>query len=71
MKKSQIKKNIFHRVKLFPSAKHVKGNVESGAFDDDWIIMKVNDEGVEINNTRTGHTTILGFDHIYSIRGSL
>jgi hypothetical protein len=66
MKKDQIKKNLNSRVKLRPIAKRLSNDVEIGQFDDDWIIDKVSDEGVEINDTRSGYRVILGFDHIHN-----
>lgn len=33
--------------------------------DDDWLLESVTDDGARISNSRTGHFTTLGFDHIY------
>lgn len=66
MKKDQIKKNIYHRVRIRPIAKRTSGNISTDGPDDEWIIEGVNDEGVLIKNLRTDHVTTLGFDHIHS-----
>lgn len=34
--------------------------------DDDWRVDQVEDEGVWIQNIRTGHRVLLGYDHIHS-----
>lgn len=34
--------------------------------DDDWLVESVTDDEVRISNPRTGLTTLLGFDHVYS-----
>jgi hypothetical protein len=34
--------------------------------DDDWLIESVSDGGVRVSNPRTGLSTLLGLDHIYS-----
>lgn len=66
MKKDQIKKNLYHRVKLRPITKRFSNDVEIGRFDDDRIIDNIPDEGVEISDTRSGYRFTLGFDHIHS-----
>jgi len=66
MKKDQIKKNLYSRVKLRPIAKSFLNGVGREQFDDDWIIENVSDEGVVINNPRMGYIYTLGFDHIHS-----
>ena len=68
MKKDQIKKDLCSRVRLRPIAKRFSNDVEIGRFDNDWIIDKVSDEGVEINDTRSGYRVILGFDHIHDYK---
>jgi hypothetical protein len=66
MKKDQINKDLYSRVRLRPIAKRFSNDVEIGRYDDDWIIDKVSEGGVEINDTRSGYRFILGFDHIHS-----
>jgi hypothetical protein len=66
MNKDQIKKNLFSRVKLRPIAKRFLNDVELEQFDDNWIIEKVPDEGVVINNAQRGYSFTLGFDHIHN-----
>jgi hypothetical protein len=34
--------------------------------DDDWLVESVTDDGMRISNPRTGLSTLLGLDHIYS-----
>jgi hypothetical protein len=66
MNKDQIRKNLYHRVRLRPVTRHFNRGVTTEELDDDWIIEKVNDVGVQIKNTRTDHITTLGFDQIHS-----
>jgi hypothetical protein len=67
VKYEQMKKNVGCWVQLVPSACRLD---EQGrklpSIDDDWIIFRVSEEGVEIQNTRTGHTPTLGYDHIHN-----
>ena len=63
----QLKKNVGYRVQLVPIATSLEANGEKiSEIDDDWIIEKVSNEGVDISNPRTGHVTRLGKDHIYN-----
>jgi hypothetical protein len=66
MNKDQIKKNLYHRVRLRPTTKRVNRGVTTEELDDDWIIENITDEGIQIRNTRTDHTATLGFDQIHS-----
>lgn len=62
----QMKKNVGHRVQLVPTACRLdEQGRQLPAIDDDWIISEVSSNGVRISNTRTGHTTTLGKDHIH------
>lgn len=62
----QLKKNVNERVQLRPIARRFdKHERELQQEDDDWIIQEVSDEGIRISNIRTGHTTVLGRDHIH------
>ena len=62
-----MKKNVGFHVRLVPVAAPLD---EFGRgmtrMDDDWIIEDVSNDEVRISNTRTGHATLLGKDHIYS-----
>ena len=68
MKKDQLRKNRGYRVKLRPMAHRYEGRIETEKelvpVDDDWLIVDVKDKGIEIENVRTDHSTILGYDHI-------
>ena len=66
MKKDQIKKNLYSRVKLRPIAKRLLKGVELEPSDNDWIIERVPDEGVVINNPQRGYGYLLGFDQIHN-----
>ena len=46
--------------------KLVSNEVELEQFGNDWIIDKISDEGLEINDTWSGYRVILGFDHIHN-----
>jgi hypothetical protein len=62
----QMKKNAGCRVQLVPIAIRLNHNGrELPQIDDDWIIDQVMPDGVRISNTRTGHFTTLGKDHIH------
>lgn len=65
MNKDKLRKLSNFRVRLRPIAKRFDGNTQLDICDDDWIITKVEDSGPVISNIRTGHTAILGFDHIH------
>lgn len=62
-----MKKNVGCRVRLRP------GVIRSDHFgrilpstDDVWTIDGIADSGIRISNQRTGHSTILGKDHVYN-----
>lgn len=66
MNLEQLKKNIGYRVKLVPPAYHLDGAGEPMPFqDEDWTIMAVSNEWIEIN-TASGHFYRLGKDHVWS-----
>lgn len=65
MNKDKLRKSIYHRVRLRPMAKQYSGSLNWIDRDDDWSIEQVTDEGVRIGNLRTGHSKLLGFDHIH------
>jgi hypothetical protein len=67
MNLGQLKKNIGWRVQLVPTACRLgEDNRELPLIDDDWIIGPIVDARINISNTRTGHTIILGKDHIHN-----
>lgn len=62
----QMKKNVGYRVQLVPVACRLdETGRELASMDDDWIISEVSTAEVRISNTRTGHVTTLGKDHIH------
>lgn len=62
----QIKNNVGFCVQLVPIACRLDENgCELPPMDDDWIIDAISTSGVRISNIRTGHTTILGKDHVH------
>lgn len=66
MNLDQLKKNVNQRVQLRPVARRFEvGGPELELLDDDWVIDAVTDEGVRVSNSRTGHATTLGRDHIH------
>lgn len=66
MNREQLKKNVGCRVQLVPTACRLDENGrELPPVDDDWIIEGISNAGIRISNTRTGHATTLGEDHIH------
>jgi hypothetical protein len=66
MNRDRLKKFIGGRVQLVPVAHRIDQNGRLlEPIDDDWLLESVTDQGARISNPRTGHFTILGFDHIY------
>jgi hypothetical protein len=64
MKLEHLKKDVGYRVKLVPPAYHLDAAGEPMPFqDEDWIIMAVTNEYIEIN-TASGHFYRLGKDHV-------
>jgi len=62
----QMKKNAGYRVQLVPMACRLDDQGRKlPAIDDEWIISEITASGVRISNTRTGHTTTLGKDHVH------
>lgn len=61
-----MKKNVGCRVQLVPTACRLDDyGRKLPNVDDEWIIQEVGADGVRISNSRTGHSTILGKDHIH------
>jgi hypothetical protein len=57
---------VGHRVQLVPAACRVdQFGRELPQIDDQWVVIAVTDEGVEIQNHRTNHRTVLANDHIH------
>lgn len=62
----QMKNNVGYRVQLVPMACRLDDTSrELPPMDDDWVIQEVSTAGVRISNTRTGHVTTLGKDHVH------
>ena len=56
---------LYHRVRIRPIAKELQGTIELPKVDDEWIIERISDDGVTIDNPRTRHSKLIGFDHIH------
>jgi hypothetical protein len=66
MNRVGLKKFVGGRVQLVPVAHRIDQSGHLLApIDDDWLLESVSEQGARISNTRTGHSTTLGFDHIY------
>jgi len=66
MNLEHLKKDVGYRVKLVPPAYHLDAAGEPlPVQDEDWIIMAVTNEYIEIN-TASGHFYRLGKDHVRS-----
>jgi hypothetical protein len=66
MNLAQIKKSLGQRVQLVPIACRLDSlGRELPHINDTWLISEVAEEGVRIENPRTGHFTVLGKDHIH------
>ena len=65
MNKTALKKILHTHVRIRPIAKRYRGGSELERLDDDWLIEGVGVIGVRIQNTRTKHWTMLGYDHIH------
>lgn len=66
MKRDQISKNVGWHMRLRPIARRPNPAGELPREDDDWLIQKVDAQGVHVRNTRTAHGTILGCDQIHN-----
>jgi hypothetical protein len=61
-----MKKTVVCRVRLVPVACRLDDNDrELPQIDDDWTIDEASTDGVQICNSRTAHTVLLGKDHIH------
>jgi len=65
MNKDKLRKNLNAWVQLRPVARRFDAATELEKIDDDWRIEEANNSGVKIKNIRTGHATVLGYDHIH------
>lgn len=66
MNKAKLGKNLYTSVRLRPIAR--RNTIECTPLpplDDDWIVIEANDRGVRLQNVRTHHTPLLGFDHVH------
>jgi len=61
-----FKKNVGSRVQLVPTAIRLDDyDRELPVMDDDWHVQSVAEDGIQISNLRTGHSLMLGKDHIH------
>ena len=67
MNKSRMKKNAWSQVRIRPVAKRFWGpdGPQLPPVDDDWLIQGVEDAGVRISNTVTGHGSLLAWDQVH------
>ena len=66
MNRDQFQQNVGYHVNLHPVAIRLDnhGN-ELEQCDYDWVIGEVTGRGARIDTIHTGHTTLLGWDHIH------
>jgi hypothetical protein len=62
MNKAHLAKSVGTLVRLEPPA----GNAEGASFDDDWLIVDVTAEFVELENSRTRQRTRVALDGVYT-----
>src|SRR4051812_279240 len=62
MNKSQLQKLVDHVVRMQPIALGANGS----PVDDDWRITSVSEDAIDLTNERTGATTVMGLDGVYS-----
>jgi hypothetical protein len=68
MNKEALRKSEFKVVRIRPIARRFDGGPdgpELSRIDDDWMIGRRTDDGLPVENMRTNHQTILGYDHIH------
>jgi len=67
MNKDALKKNSWSHVRIRPIAKRFWGadGPQLPPVDDHWLLYEVGDKTVFINNSATGHGTVLGLDQIH------
>ncbi len=62
----KLRKNLYARVRLRPSAISILPDDTAAVYDDVWTLTSVSSEGVvELVNPSTGHVAKLGTDHIH------
>jgi hypothetical protein len=66
MNKNKLSKCVGQFVRLRPMALRYDGASGLPQIDDDWRVDRVEDEGVRLQNIRTAHTVLLGYDHIHN-----
>lgn len=66
MNKTKLACNLYARLRLRPIAwrRTVDGNWLP-EIDDDWILTEVSECGLHIQNVRTDHAPLIGFDHVH------
>jgi hypothetical protein len=64
--KAKLAENLYSRLRLRPIAwrRTVEGTWLA-PIDDDWILTEVTERGLRIQNIRTHHAPLVGFDHVH------
>jgi len=66
MNRDSVKKALGYRLHLQPAAVRLdQDGIELPPRDDEWLVERVDENGVAVKNLRTDHGTTLGFDHIH------
>jgi len=66
MNKAKLAENLYTRLRLRPIAwRRTTDGIWLAPIDDDWIVTEVNERGLRIQNIRTDHVPLLGFDHVH------
>ncbi len=66
MNKNQLAKNVGHVVQLRLIARRPAPIGDLPPIDDDWIIERADDRGLNLHNLRTGYIPLLAYDQIHS-----
>jgi hypothetical protein len=65
MNKAKLAENLYTRLRLRPIAwRRMTDGTWLPPIDDDWILTGVTDQGLRIQNVRTDHAPLVGFDHV-------
>jgi hypothetical protein len=66
MNRAKLEQCLWQRVRLRPIAKRMTpaGEWET-QIDDEWIPVRLGDEGIQLQNVRTQHVPIIGYDQIH------
>jgi hypothetical protein len=66
MNKTKLAECLWQRVRLRPIAwRRTPDGEWLLTIDDEWIPTEVSERGLRIQNIRTGHAPLIGFDHIH------